>query len=199
MESAFRIEPTRLEDPTEAISDLVADLVSKTALLEKSLHSRTAFQLADLVRVTNTYHSNLIEGHNTRPLDIRRALEGKLDSNTDRRNLQLEAKAHYRVQEEIDQAFQNGQLPVPTSVDFIRKLHRDFYADAPEAMLRIHEADKDMILVPGEWRSKRDHDVQVGRHIPPSSESVPDFMSYFENAYDPKKLLTKTETEESVD
>ena len=30
--------------------------------------------LAELLRATNTYHSNLIEGHNTRPRDIERAL-----------------------------------------------------------------------------------------------------------------------------
>jgi len=42
----------------------------------------------------NTYYSNLIEGHNTRPKDIERALAGKFDDDEQRRNLQIEAAAH---------------------------------------------------------------------------------------------------------
>jgi Fic family protein len=57
--------------------------------LGRSLHARTAANLADLVRIMNTYYSNLIEGHNTRPRDIERALAGEFDQDEDRRNLQL--------------------------------------------------------------------------------------------------------------
>jgi hypothetical protein len=39
-----------------------------------ALHPRTAAHLADLVRIMNTGYSNLIEGHDTRPRDIERAL-----------------------------------------------------------------------------------------------------------------------------
>jgi Fic family protein len=72
-ESVSRIEPVRLEEPTTAIADVVADLAASSAPLGKALHPRTAANLADLVRVMNTYYSNLIEGHNTRPRDIERA------------------------------------------------------------------------------------------------------------------------------
>lgn len=97
IESVQRIEPARLEDPGEAISDLVAELSAVTATLGNRLHPRTAANLADLIRIMNAYYSNLIEGHNTRPKDIERALAGKLDQDTGRRNLQLEAAAHVRV------------------------------------------------------------------------------------------------------
>jgi hypothetical protein len=36
-----------------------------------------------------TYYSNLIEGYNTRPADIEKALAGKLDVDEGRRNLQI--------------------------------------------------------------------------------------------------------------
>jgi hypothetical protein len=62
----------------------------------------------------NTYYSNLIEGHNTRPCDIERALSGELDQNEERRNLQIEAAAHARVQTEIDRMFLQGTLPPAT-------------------------------------------------------------------------------------
>ncbi|HEY1891731.1 MAG TPA: Fic family protein [Steroidobacteraceae bacterium] len=183
IESVQRIEPTRLEEPGEVIGDIVAELSAATATLGNRLHSRTAANLADLVRIMNAYYSNLIEGHNTRPRDIERALAGKLDEDAARRNLQLEAAAHVRVQAEIDRMASEGRLPEPASVDFIQWLHREFYRDAPEEMLRIHGAGRDLIMVPGAWRSLPDHDVAVGRHAPPSSERVSDFMNYFAERY----------------
>src|SRR6266511_2720310 len=96
VESVQRIEPARVENPPEPVADLVADLSAASAKLGRSLHTRTAANLADLVRIMNTYYSNLIEGHNTRPRDIERALAGEFDRDEARRNLQLEAAAHVR-------------------------------------------------------------------------------------------------------
>ena len=79
METVQRIEPARLEEPGEAIGDLVAELSAASATLARALHPRTAANLAALVRVMNAYYSNLIEGHNTPPRDIERALAGELE------------------------------------------------------------------------------------------------------------------------
>lgn len=179
IESVQRIEPARLEEPGEAIADTVAELSAATAGLGNTLHPRTAANLADLVRIMNAYYSNLIEGHNTRPRDIERALAGNLDEDAGRRNLQLEAAAHVRVQFEVDRMAADGRLTEPASVDFIQWLHREFYRDAPEEMLRVHGEGRDLIMVPGEWRSSQEHDVAVGRHVPPSSARVAEFMRYF--------------------
>jgi Fic family protein len=183
IESVQRIEPARLEEPGEAIADTVAELAAAAATLGNTLHPRTAANLADLVRIMNAYYSNLIEGHNTRPKDIERALAGNLDEDTGRRNLQLEAAAHVRVQAEVDRMAAEGRLGEPASVDFIRWLHREFYRDAPEEVLRVHGAGRELIMVPGEWRSRAEDEVAVGRHVPPSSARVADFMSYFAERY----------------
>src|SRR5271170_3846829 len=122
-ESVSRIEPARLDEPTTDIADVIADLAASSATLGAGLHPRTAANLADLVRLMNTYYSNLIEGHNTRPRDIARALEGKLDRDEGRRNLQLEAAAHVRVQTKLDHMAAENKLPEPASVDFIKWLH----------------------------------------------------------------------------
>lgn len=182
-ESVSRIEPARLEEPTTAIADVIADLASSSATLGKALHPRTAANLADLVRVMNTYYSNLIEGHNTRPRDIERALAGELDKDEGRRNLQLEAAAHVRVQREVDRMGDEGTLPPAASREFILWLHREFYRDAPEAMLLIKTERSELLMQPGEWRSRPDEDVEVGRHLPPSSARVADFMRYFEERF----------------
>jgi Fic family protein len=147
------------------------------------LHTRTAANLAQLVRIMNTYYSNLIEGHDTRPRDIERALAGEFDSDESRRNLQAEAAAHVRVQAEVDRKAGLAALPEPASQEFIQWLHREFYQEAPDAMLRISGVGREFTMVPGEWRSRPEHDVAVGRHQPPSSARVDDFMQYFAQRY----------------
>ena len=183
IEAVQRIEPAWIEEISGAMTDVIADLVAAATKLDQAFHPRTASNLADLVRIANTYYTNLIEGHNTRPKDIERALVGDLYKDKERRNLQIEAAAHVRLQAEIDHMAGENELPEPAAPDFLRWLHREFYKDATEDILRVHGAGRDFIMVPGEWRSRPEHDVAVGRHEPPSSVLVPDFMAYFAKRY----------------
>jgi Fic family protein len=158
-------------------------LSAASAKLESALNPRTASSLAGLVRIMNTYYSNLIDGNNTRPADIEKALAGKLDVDEGRRNLQIESVAHVRVQTEIDRMAANAQLPDAASSDFILWLHREFYRGASDEVLRIRNADRTFLMEPGSWRSQLEHDVAVGRHQPPSSETVVQFMNYSAERY----------------
>ena len=119
----------------------------------------------------------------TRVTAIRGALEGEFDEDKERRNLQIEAAAHVRVQGELDRMAAENKLPERASCDFIIWLHREFYRDAPEAMLLIEGKTRKFVMEPGAWRSQSEHDVAVGRHLPPSSARVADFMKYFEERY----------------
>jgi Fic family protein len=183
LEPGYRIEPCLLDDIPAALSDLIAELAQASAVLGARLHPVSAASLAELVRVMNCYYSNLIEGHNTRPRDIERALADDLSSDAPRRNLQLEARAHIHVQREVDALFASGSYGEPGSCERIRWLHRAFYAEAPPAFLRISHAEGDYEMVAGEFRHEPRHDVAVGRHVPPSSARVEDFMHYFEQRY----------------
>ncbi|RAU22706.1 Fic family protein [Paramagnetospirillum kuznetsovii] len=183
IESTDRIEPARLEQIPEALSDSVAELAAASARLGHALHPRTAASLADLVRIMNSYYSNLIEGHNTRPRDIERALLGQFDSDSKRRNLQMEAAAHVRLQADIDRQAAEGALSEPASPDFVRWLHAEFYCDAPPEMLTIRGTGREFVMTPGAWRSGPDQDVAVGRHLPPSSDRVAAFMEHFVDRY----------------
>jgi Fic family protein len=185
IEVPSRIEPARLEEPGEAISDVVAELSAATAKLGHTLHPRTAANLAGLVRIMNAYYSNLIEGHNTRPREIERALAGQFDADLDRRNLQLEAAAHVRVQTEVDRIAAGGHMAEPTSEEFVRWLHLEFYRDAPPETLQISGQNTKVIMEPGQYRFAPEHEVAVGRHAPPSSDRVAAFMKYFEERYRP--------------
>ena len=142
------------------------------------------------MRVMNCYYSNLIEGHDTRPRDIERALANECDSDETRRNLQIEARAHIRLPEIIDAEYAAGVLADPVSVDFILRLHRDFYRDAPDSMLRITGSGRNFEMTPGTFRDEPRHDVAVGRHLPPSSAAVARFMDYFAERYTFTRLST---------
>jgi Fic family protein len=178
LENVSRIEPCRLEQVPPRIADRAVKLGMKATALGARLVPQTASGLADLVRVMNCYYSNLIEGHNTRPRDIERALADEFDD--DKRDLQLEARAHIRVQAEIDRLHERGTLPNPTSGQFVRWMHREFYRDAPNSLLTIDHPSGSYVMTPGEFRSERKHEVTVGGHQPPSSHRVADFMDYFE-------------------
>src|SRR3546814_12375224 len=46
-------------------------------------------------------------------------------------------------------------------------------------MLTIQGATHSFLMTPGAWRHSTAQDVEVGRHLPPSSDRVSDFMIYF--------------------
>ncbi len=182
-ETAARIEPCLLDEAGVEILDLMANLSSAAAGLGVRLHPRSAAGLTDAVRIMNCYYSNLIEGHNTTPREIEAALQGQLEATEDRRNLQIEARAHIRLQCEIDRLHAAGTLPEPASAEFIRRLHREFYMDATAAMLTVRSETRELRMTPGAFRAKPEEEVTVGRHHPPSPERVVAFMAHFERRY----------------
>lgn len=75
--------------------------------------------LADLVRTMNCYYSNIIEGHVAHPVDIERALKGDYSTDPEKRDLQLEAKAHIMAQQSIDADGLKGRV---IAVESIREI-----------------------------------------------------------------------------
>ena len=69
MEPLLVSESSRHRAP---LTDLALDLTRKSAGFRRSLPLSILTSLADLVRATNCDYSNLIEGHNTLPVDIER-------------------------------------------------------------------------------------------------------------------------------
>src|SRR5215467_14437475 len=111
IKSADRAEPLSLMEPLligEAsrhrphLTDLAFDLTQKSAGFRRSLPASLLTSVAGLVRSMNCYYSNLIEGHDTHPIDIERALKNDYSQDRRKRDLQLEAKAHISVQAWID-------------------------------------------------------------------------------------------------
>src|SRR5579864_5515154 len=106
-----------------ALTDLALDLTQKSAGFRRSLPPSTIASLAGLVRAMNCYYSNLIEGHDTHPIDIERALRNDFSEDPELRDLQLEARAHIAVQEWIDAGGVAGRAHTR---DALCEIHRRF-------------------------------------------------------------------------
>src|SRR5579862_3983151 len=97
-----RIEPLLPGENQPDLQDLAFELVSAASSLAGQLNIQVRDAVGELVRSMNCYYSNLIEGHNTLPRDIERALAKEYSAEPEKRNLQLEAVAHIEVQRKID-------------------------------------------------------------------------------------------------
>ena len=162
------------------ITDLALELTQKAAGFRRSLPPSLLASLADLVRSMNCYYSNLIEGHDTHPVDIERALKDDYSKDARKRDLQLEAKAHITVQKWIDGGALKGGLAI--KAEGIREIHRRFCELLPEDLLWVEDpATKEKLrVVPGEWRKR---DVRVGTHVAISPGAVHRFVERFEQVY----------------
>lgn len=170
-----------------ALYDLAVDLASRSSGFYRSLPPNIVSALADLVRSINCYYSNLIEGHNTHPVDIERALKNDFSANAEKLNLQLEAKAHIEVQLWIDHGGLKGR---ETSLEGLCELHYRFCRLLPDELLWVEDPDtgEKIKVEAGELRIR---DVMVGKHLAISPGVVPQFMERFEHVYG---RLGRTET-----
>lgn len=181
-EAVAAMEPLVLGDGSRyrpGLSDLALELAAASAGFRRSLPPGVMRALADLVRAMNCYYSNLIEGHDTHPVDIERALKNDYSADPKKRNLQLEAKAHVTVQGWIDQGALAGKA---VTADAICEVHRRFGELLPPELLKVENPDTGEVLnvVPGELRHR---DVKVGAHVPVSPGAVPRFLQRFEETY----------------
>lgn len=188
-ETVSLMEPMLLGETSRhrgVVADLALELAQKSAGFRRSLPETMLSSLADLVRAMNCYYSNLIEGHDTHPVDIERALKNDYSKDARKRNLQLEAKAHIAVQKWIDEGGLRGRAP---SSDGIREVHARFCELLPEDLLWVEDPEtRERVRVcPGELRQR---EVKVGGHVPVSPGAVPRLLKRFEEVYG---RLSKTE------
>ena len=189
-ENTSAMEPLVLSEGSRnrrRLNDISVELVAASAGFRRSLPPGIVVALAELVRAMNCYYSNLIEGHHTHPVDIERAMKNDYSADPQKRNLQLEAKAHVVVQQWVDQG---GIRGTAFAVGSLRELHRRFSELLPDELLVVSDPDsgKKVKVVAGEFRQD---DVRVGRHLAMSPGAVPRFMARFEEVYGP---LGKSET-----
>lgn len=176
------MEPLLIRESASArseLADLALELAAKSTGLRRSLPDGVLSALATLVRAMNCYYSNLIEGHDTHPIDIERALNDDYSADAKKRDLQLEAKAHIEVQSWIDDGGLSGN---PTDTQSILELHKRFCELLPKDLQFAENPDtgERVRVQPGQYRER---DVIVGRHVAISPGALPRFMQRFEDSY----------------
>ena len=178
----YRFEPLLFDSASrhrEELNDQVIDLSTKAARLRGSLPPGIAAPLAGLVRSVNCYYSNLIEGHDTHPVEIEQALKGDYSENPEKRILQLEAEAHIAVQAWVDGGGLEGRVLTAAG---LCEIHERFCRLLPDELLWTSGTSRrpPSRIIPGALRT---HDVQVGRHVAVGWEKVSRFLGRLEEAY----------------
>ena len=170
-----------LPEMQSRLLDQAVDIAEKSAALAGKLHPVTMHGLIDFLRITNTYYSNLIEDHSTHPVDIERAMAQKYDQDPAKRDLQIEAKAHVELEQDLDREIDGGGIR-PTAPDFIQSIHQRFYAKLPQRFKTLVDMDgkSSVAVVPGAFR---DHHVKVGHLVPVAPQAIELFMAEFDHQY----------------
>lgn len=177
------MEPLFPEDASKVLENLALELIEKSARLSGAMNPITRAAIANFLRPMNSYYSNLIEGHDTHPIDIDKALNNDYSDIKTKKDLQLEAKAHINVHKTITDEFLVGKASIPSSLDFLKRLHLEFYKHLPDDFKKSLSLDgTTKIVVPGEFRTI---EVKVGKHVAPYSKYLLSFMERFESFYNP--------------
>lgn len=174
------MEPMLPEAAVRDLEDVAAQLLADSSSLAGRVHPIVKDSIGALVRSMNCYYSNLIEGHDTHPHDIDRALANDFSSEPKQRELQQEAVAHIQVQQLIDE--EKDPDVWPATATYARWLHERFCELLPEEFLWVEnpETGERIKVEPGQLRAR---DVRVGRHVPPPHGDLPRFLARFDQAY----------------
>lgn len=146
----------------------------RSVKLTSAAHATTRVALRELVRKMNSFYSNRIEGQNTHPRNIERALENDFSQKPGEARLQRIALAHIGAEKEMEALGGGGSALRST---FLIDAHRALY-ERLEPGDRL--SDEGQVIVPGQLRTR---DVQVARHVAPVAASLPFFLRRLDEVY----------------
>lgn len=172
--------------------DKIVDLYRADSALNQTIPASIRKSTEWLLRLVNCYYSNKIEGNPTHPKELLRTQEQTSIASSPSAPV-LELLKHLEVQINSKKGLVDKSRV--TSQEYIKGLHRDFYSGLPEEYLRVKDSEGkiaydesggEILVVPGEYRTR---DVQVGMHIPPSSDELARYMSWVEDVYKLDKIF----------
>jgi Fic family protein len=175
-----------LPERTDDLKDLALEVIQRSASLGTRQHPLTLHAMRELLCIINSYYSNLIEGNNTHPCDIVRAMQQQYDADPDKRNLQLESVAHIMVQRRMETWLDEEPTLNIAGQKFLCSLHREFFKLMPEEFRVMTNPDtgREYRVVPGELRTEM---VKVGQHEPPGQDRLEGLLTRFAATYAPER------------
>jgi Fic family protein len=130
-----------------------------------------------LLRSMNSYYSNKIEGQQTLPLDIERALRQDYSTDKDTARRQRLALAHIATEEQLESKWGAWSMQDVWSAGMVRDIHQDLFARLDPSDRIMEEGGE---LLPGVLR---DRDVSVGIHAAPSHNAIPAMLDRWGDFY----------------
>jgi Fic family protein len=133
--------------------------------------------LAGLLRAMNSYYTNKIEGQQTLPVDIERAVRSQFDADRERARRQRLALAHMEAERSLESGWGGIAARDLFQADRVVAIHADLYG-------RLQESDRvtddGQVVVPGEYRTRP---VTAGRHVAPPADHLPELMVTWGDTY----------------
>jgi Fic family protein len=175
--------------PLNRLKDLAQEVVRESYALEGRVAPLTAAALGETLRLLNSYHSGLIEGHKTTIPDIEKALNQEFSGDEEQCYARELGAAHVEAEREMMRRVLGGDTTNVCSPDFLRDIHRAFYSRLPPH----HQCTQGpggftrFTVDPGRFRDKA---VSVGNGastIGPGPEVLADRVEEFSRVYDPAR------------
>lgn len=170
------LNPILTESLPRSMLDTAADLISKADKLLQGLVPQTAKCVSNLMRVTNAYHSNLIEGYYIDPSAV---VEGMKLPLRQRQQLGDPAVTHIHAQEVLERALRLHSVDFKDLFEpaFISAIHRRLFSGlAGDDGLTSNET----IMVPGTFRNKDCDLVTVGAHVAPEPLAIVPMLKHLQ-------------------
>lgn len=181
MLAATRLSFYALESPD--IRERETALARMSGELAGRLPPSTRAALAQCLEGINSYYSNLIEGQGTRPIEAERALKRSLAERKPGKadDLATLAVAHIQTERWMRQRLKDEPTLDLAGQDFIAALHQRFVEQLPESLRIVTGRNGETAVnVPGELRTRH---VDVGTHLAPPPEEVPELLAAFAEAW----------------
>jgi Fic family protein len=175
------IAPTKMNGEfDDSLIEWAGRICAKSAALAGSHNSAVLNEIRELLRIINSYYSNLIESDGTHPSNIEKAMKQEFSKDEKNNKLQKLSVAHIHVQRLIENDLVDNSV---FDSDFIRFVHREMYSqDGMDQYLNIFDKDtgETVQMIPGEFRT---HDVAVGKYNAPEFGEVNGLMSQYAHLY----------------
>lgn len=171
---------------TGGLQDKATEVVRASAALSGSLSPQTLHSIVAMMRLTNSYYSNRIEGNNTHPIEVQKALWAHEDRKTDENALRTQSVIHVQIQKAMLEHLADKPAGYVSSFEFLSWLHRSFYEQLPDTLCWVTNdatGQKERVI-PGEMRTRP---VKVGLHVPPDAGYLSAFLDRFQHFYDIEK------------
>ena len=170
-----QFEPLLPQRKLDALREQSRSVVELSYRLSGCAHPATVASLRELVREMNSYYSNCIEGKNTHPMQIERALHQDFSSKPEEAKLQRIALAHIEAERELETSISEGMHTLSSA--FLLRCHGALYG---RLAAEDRTTEDGRVVMPGVLRTEQ---VSVGRHEPPPGDALGSFLARMDQVY----------------